>query len=83
MQTPQINKAPTLAAILEVGDHVHVDVQHQSGSNGRILGFYTGDTRRVVVVLPSGVQLVAHEPDVSLVQARAVDGSVAGWDVVA
>jgi hypothetical protein len=67
MQAPRIDKAPTVAAILEVGDQVHVDVQDQSGSNGRILGFYAGDRRRVVVVLPSGVQLIASELDVSLV----------------
>ena len=69
MQTPQIEKAPTLAPILEVGDHVHVDVQHPSGSNGRIVGFYAGDARRVVVALSSGVELVANELDVSLLPA--------------
>jgi hypothetical protein len=66
MQARQIGRAPTAAAILEVGDQVHVDGEHPNGSDGRIVGFYARETRRIVVMLPSGVQLIANESDVSL-----------------
>ena len=49
---------------LQVGDNVHV----ANDSDGRIIGFYVGgETRLIVVVLPSGEQLIAPESAVSLI----------------
>jgi hypothetical protein len=57
------------APVLRPGDLVHVHVTGTSPpsfSNGRLVGFYCNEPRRIIVALPSGQELVAAESDVSL-----------------
>jgi hypothetical protein len=38
-------------------------------ADGRLVGFYAGDSRRIVVMPPSGKAFVAEECDVSLIRS--------------
>ena len=54
---------------LRIGDLVHVDSPSRLAmeTDGRLVGFYAGDSRRIVVMPPSGKAFVAEECDVSLI----------------